>query len=329
MAVTTDRDVSGDYWYPVAISSEVVDRPIAATLLGVRIVLCRLDGQLTALRDLCIHRGTPLSIGRIEANSLVCAYHGWRYGSDGVCHLIPQLRPEQHIPRKAKVRSYAVAERFGAIWVSLNDPRLPLPDFPEYDDPAYKTILIGHHQWQAGAARIMENFIDPSHFAFVHPGILGDSRRPEVALTPIRHSADGFDFTSTVDVPDGSGGWKPESAYTRYLMPYTLYLIRERTTAGETSRIVTLTVVRPISRSVSERYTWLARNYDQDRPDEPFVTFADTVREQDRVIVESQRPEELPLDLSDEMHLRGIDSSAVEFRRLLARTGLFDSASAQ
>jgi hypothetical protein len=46
------------------------------------------------------------------------------------------------------------------------------------------------------------------------------------------------------------------------------------------------------------------------------------VIEQDRRMVEAQRPEELPLDLSAELHLKGTDSAAVEYRRSLARLGL-------
>jgi vanillate O-demethylase oxygenase-like protein len=44
--------------------------------------------------------------------------------------------------------------------------------------------------------------------------------------------------------------------------------------------------------------------------------------EQDRVLVEAQRPEELPVDLAEELHLRGPDTPAVEYRRRLARMGV-------
>lgn len=44
--------------------------------------------------------------------------------------------------------------------------------------------------------------------------------------------------------------------------------------------------------------------------------------EQDRGIVESQRPEELPLDLSEELHLRGPDAPAIEYRRRLRELGV-------
>ena len=38
---------------------------------------------------------------------------------------------------------------------------------------------------------------------------------------------------------------------------------------------------------------------------------------QDQPIVESQRPEELPVDLTSEMHVKGADLGTVEFRRWL------------
>jgi vanillate O-demethylase monooxygenase subunit len=43
---------------------------------------------------------------------------------------------------------------------------------------------------------------------------------------------------------------------------------------------------------------------------------------QDQQIVETQRPEELPLDLTAELHLRGTDAGALEYRRLLRRLGV-------
>jgi len=43
--------------------------------------------------------------------------------------------------------------------------------------------------------------------------------------------------------------------------------------------------------------------------------------EQDRVIVESQRPEEIPTDLRDELHLKVPDASGIAYRRVLGRIG--------
>lgn len=75
-----------DFRHPVAYSSHLRDdKPLAATLLDEAIVVVRLDGQVRAFRDLCVHRGTALSLGWVEEGSLRCAYHGWKYGPDGMC----------------------------------------------------------------------------------------------------------------------------------------------------------------------------------------------------------------------------------------------------
>src|SRR5262245_52016591 len=102
------------YWYPVALSEEVpVGKPFATALLGERIVVYRTATKLAALTDLCVHRGTPLSLGWVDGEELVCAYHGWGYAVSGSCTRIPSLAPGRPIPPKAKVRSYAVAEKDG------------------------------------------------------------------------------------------------------------------------------------------------------------------------------------------------------------------------
>ena len=48
------------------------------------------------------------------------------------------------------------------------------------------------------------------------------------------------------------------------------------------------------------------------------------ILEQDRPVVESQRPAELPLDLSAELHIRGADAVSVAYRRFIARLGVHD-----
>ena len=44
----------------------------------------------------------------------------------------------------------------------------PLPEFPEYTDPAWKA-LTDEWVWKAEAARVVENGIDLAHASFVHP----------------------------------------------------------------------------------------------------------------------------------------------------------------
>src|SRR5262249_14599415 len=58
----------------------------------------------------------------------------------------------------------------------------------------------------------------------------------------------------------------------------------------------------PIAGKEIDRYMFVARNFARDESDEKFRKFSLEVAEQDRVVVENQRPEALPLDLSEELH---------------------------
>jgi len=86
---------------------------------------------LRAMSDLCVHRGTALSLGWVQGDELVCAYHGWRYGADGRCVAIPQKEDPAAVPAKARIQAFRAQERYGLIWVALAEPRWPLPEVPE------------------------------------------------------------------------------------------------------------------------------------------------------------------------------------------------------
>jgi phenylpropionate dioxygenase-like ring-hydroxylating dioxygenase large terminal subunit len=65
----------------------------------------------------------------------------------------------------------------------------------------------------------------------------------------------------------------------------------------------------------------MAMNYGHDLPEADLVAYQDTIFAQDRPIVESQRPELLPLDLQAELHLRS-DRTAIAYRQWLKQLGL-------
>ena len=106
------------YWHPVALSNSLADKPLSVRLLDERIALFRVQGRAVCLRDLCIHRGTPLSLGWVDGERIVCAYHGWNYNPCGVCVKIPAV-PDRPIPEKARVPAYRCEERYGLVWVCL------------------------------------------------------------------------------------------------------------------------------------------------------------------------------------------------------------------
>jgi phenylpropionate dioxygenase-like ring-hydroxylating dioxygenase large terminal subunit len=74
----------------------------------------------------------------------------------------------------------------------------------------------------------------------------------------------------------------------------------------------------PLGRRSTRSFTFIARNYQTDpEQDDEFVQMQETILEQDRPVVEAQRPEELPVDLSAELHIRGPDRASVLYRKWL------------
>jgi len=169
-------------WHPVTYADELLtDKPMAATLLDEPVVLWRTsDGAPQAMKDVCVHRGTALSLGRLEDDCIICPYHAWRYDASGACVEIPQSE-HPTIPAKARTPVYHCQEKYGLIWVSLTDPIYALPAIPELENGDWKVVNTGPFRWESDASRQVENFTDFGHFPWVHPGLLGDPSRPLVA----------------------------------------------------------------------------------------------------------------------------------------------------
>ena len=153
-------------WHPVAAAKELVPGVLQpAKLLGTELVLWRgADGQPRAWLDRCAHRGTRLSIGRIEKHPLVCAYHGWRYAGDGRCMEVPAL-PGFVPPESACAKTYPVLESHGLVWASLGTPPQAPPLFPEAFDPGLRAVVCGPYDVASSGPRVVENFLDLAHFA--------------------------------------------------------------------------------------------------------------------------------------------------------------------
>jgi vanillate O-demethylase monooxygenase subunit len=318
---TVSTEALRDFWHPVAFADEVTSQPRRVTLLDERLVVYRIaDGTAVALRDLCVHRGTPLSLGWVEGDLITCAYHGWTYRPDGACVRIPSVDDSRAIPAKARVDAFAATERYGLVWVCLGEPKADIAAFPEYDDPAYRVYYRSADDWAASGPRLIENFVDTAHFAWVHPGVLGDRSQPRVPEITVRRT----DRTIEVELEmPSAGGLQTGAAATLIWDEVTLPMtVRQVRTDRAGLRNVIFLAISPLSGTRLRRFIRSLRDFDLDLPDEPFRAQSELVQSQDRAIVEEQRPEELPVDLAEEMHVRGPDDPAVVYRRALADLGI-------
>jgi phenylpropionate dioxygenase-like ring-hydroxylating dioxygenase large terminal subunit len=182
-----------NFWYPICTSDELQGgEPLRSMLLGMSYVAFRdSDGNAHVLADTCVHRGGSLSKGKVIDDCIACPYHGWRFGGDGKCTLVPSLGPDAKPPARAKVDSYPVEEKYGIVFAFLGDlpaaERPPLYEIEEYEDPAWREHEMIILKINCFYERSMENGIDPIHNEFVHPAqgspqpVDGSVKFPETA----------------------------------------------------------------------------------------------------------------------------------------------------
>ena len=112
--------VFGD-WYPaLRVGGLKAGKTAKAMLLGIPVLVGRKrDGTVFALRDLCPHRGIPLSAGWFDGETVQCKYHGWRFEPcSGQCREIPSLTSHDSLdPTKIYATAYPCVERDGYAWV--------------------------------------------------------------------------------------------------------------------------------------------------------------------------------------------------------------------
>src|SRR5580704_2976211 len=111
-------------WYP-ALRTDTLNEPRTTTLLNIPLLLGRKsDGSLFALRDLCPHRGIPLSAGWFDGETVQCKYHGWRFEPcSGQCAEIPSLTSHETLdPTKIFASAFPCEERDGYAWVYMPAP---------------------------------------------------------------------------------------------------------------------------------------------------------------------------------------------------------------
>jgi vanillate O-demethylase monooxygenase subunit len=163
-------------WYVAAWSRELSDQAaLQRTLLGESIALFRdSQGQPVALANQCPHRFAPLSGGKVRGDAIECPYHGLRFDRSGRC--VHNPHGDGRIPPAARVTSYPLAERYGAVWIWMGEPEranaTALPSFDFLDERRFETssgylLTKAHYQLSA------DNLLDLSHFQFLHPETLG------------------------------------------------------------------------------------------------------------------------------------------------------------
>jgi phenylpropionate dioxygenase-like ring-hydroxylating dioxygenase large terminal subunit len=194
--VFSNWDVVAKGWYLVC-PSRALKRKTARSyaLCGQRITLFRgEDGQVRAVDAFCPHMGTDLGIGTVVDNTIQCFFHHWRFDGKGDCVDVPC---GEKPPRRARLQSYGVDEKYGHIWVYPDaDPPSGVADFKGLEGRDVHWVIGQtithpcHHHVN------MINGIDAQHLKTVH----NIPMAMDLEMTP---SEDGrtVDFTLSGPLP--------------------------------------------------------------------------------------------------------------------------------
>ena len=315
-----------NFWYAVEFSSAIADEPKRITVLGQELVLYRDSrGHAVCMSDLCVHRGGALSDGEIVGDCLRCPYHGWKYEPNGACVEIPSSQAGTPIPKKARVDSYPVQEKYGWIWVFLGDlpeeERPPLPELPFFDQTDEFKRLEGEFVWDAHYARVMENAIDFAHAPWVHGGSFGNRDEPQIQEYEPEILDWGGIATITLKPPPAKGLWstlyknkEPQPVVTTngFWMP-NITLVQVKLPMGDMLLFdanVPVDENTTITKWIQLRSFFKGNWADRDSRKRVYKIF-----NQDKATVEAQRPELLPYDLAAELHVKA-DTIQIAYRQM-------------
>jgi vanillate monooxygenase len=167
-------------WYVACTTEELKDKPLGRQICGERMVFYRsVENKVAAVEDFCPHRGAPLSLGYVCEGKLVCGYHGLEMGCDGKTIAMPG----QRVRGFPAIRSFAVVERYGFIWVwpgeQAQSDAEKIPHLDWYDNPEW-AYGGGLFHINCDYRLMVDNLMDLTHETYVHATSIGQKEIDEV-----------------------------------------------------------------------------------------------------------------------------------------------------
>jgi vanillate O-demethylase monooxygenase subunit len=161
-----------EQWWIAAYSGEIGREILGRTILGLPVILFRTEaGQVSALSGVCPHRSYPLALGKLEADTVQCPYHGFTFDPSGRCVRVPS---QASIPARSDLRRYPCVERGGLVWIWTGAAA-------RADDgliPPIEAMGLGNPEWVADVSPmvtiegrytlLIDNLLDLSHASFIH-----------------------------------------------------------------------------------------------------------------------------------------------------------------
>lgn len=169
-------------WFQVLWSGELgVGEVRPMQWFGQHLVAYRDEGGVAHVLDAhCPHLGAHLGFGgTVKGECVICPYHGWGWGPDGMNQFIPY---EDRPNRSQGLRVWPVKEQCGIIFMWQHPEGLPpswdlptvfdaFPNQPATEDDYYRAYPELTDRWEREPIHPqipMENAPDGIHFRYVH-----------------------------------------------------------------------------------------------------------------------------------------------------------------
>jgi len=217
--------------------------------------------------------------------------------------------------------AWGVEERYGLIWLAPDEPVTPLPVYPEYEGELVYEVI--RRTTSASAGVMIDNFLDVTHFSYLHQRTFGLVRPVTVERYDL--SLDDWEITLTHETRlhesstplDGTldlDGLTRVATYV-YRPPYVTHL-RMPFPPGEGEDSSSTLACQPESADSTVAYVvvgWPARDPEGLKAQ---LDLSDAVLAEDLAMIELIDDPRLPLSLKAELHTRA-DRAGVEMRRML------------
>ena len=182
-----------EYWYPAGPAYKVPKkRPLYWRMLGEEVAFFRAaDGGISAVSDVCPHRGASMSDGFcFYKGTISCPYHGATFDGTGACKAFIPEGPESKMPGTLTIKAYPtqVLRGYIFVWMGLGEPVDIREDVPPefFGEKADETLLFHTYTyWQCSWMVAIENQNDSHNGFYAHRNSLlqlaakrGRSRTP-------------------------------------------------------------------------------------------------------------------------------------------------------
>lgn len=210
-----------------------------------------------------------------------------------------------------------VTERYGLVWVALEPPIAPVPDYPEWYDEGYHSDVLTRRT-RVAAGIVIDNFLDVTHFSYLHRQSFGRSR--PVTDDGYRIVARGESVQLEHDTiiqegrrnSEGGYGERRIATYT-YWPPFICHL--QMYFPADGARAAATIACQPETATSTRVYVTVIVPRDDDGLPEQ-VEFSRRVLDEDLTIVSRMPDPRLCLSVRSEFHTRA-DRASVEMRRTL------------